>query len=449
METYLPFINSMMTKIIKQDKIKAEMLNVKLRKKVEIKGLTARGAAMKKALDGQCKDKYLPKGDNVHVTQYIKASNGEVTLVDYCETRSKEVSAFIKPANKTDGDPQTDTRCATEIRYRNDILLALQKKPPTMKPRPGQEFSMHNAMYQASLIDSANCGGWNDNLPKAPSWLKEGLYLHDAILAKTTAHTCMLALGYNAAQKDCIGPEQAIMKNYQHMSKYFCFSERYPNSASTYHQKINEIECETEMAISRLCYSTYINYKLIAGNKKSKAEHSKLVKATALCAFGFEPMAIWYTKAHFDSFGIGAVYKKYLEYMEVVKAVRERDQIALEEMHEVTMLPPSAQKSLEDMMPERRPKQRKAMVSSEGSQQDTPTKVLVRGLKKMDVSRFTYGDKMSEDEGSLASLKASKKEDTIRAGSKNESGTVTRTAFSRKGLGTEYPFDLESKKKDP
>lgn len=401
------------------------ILTIKAILKADKKSLTAQKAAIKSACDGICKDKYLPPGSSGHVSQYIKAVSKQVTLYDESKERSREVTEFIKKAPEGSKDTFTETRCATEVRTRTDILLALQAKPPTMRPRPGQEFSMHNAIFHASCTDDGNCSGWNDNDPVIPTFVKQTDYLHIGITAKRTAVEKMKSLGFDESQKDCSAPSYIIRRGHQHISKYFCFATRYPESFSVYLGKVTAIDAEVAAAVKRLCYSTYINYKMKGGNEYSKERHEKRVKVYAMCAFGFEPMADWYTKAHFELFGIPEAYTSFLVYSEVVKKVKRSEAADLEEMQSISLGPASEQRHPTDMMPERRPKPKKKVYSGIDSQLDTPTKVLVTSLKNLSIMPINMSTQGSPGQEATAGKIKGNYNKKGAAGKSKKAGIVT------------------------
>lgn len=418
----------------------SEKLKYSTVSKVTTKGSTALGEALKKAKAGKCNGMYLPKGVSGHVSQYIKAENGLVTLYRHDEQRSKEITEYVKPSNKLPADTLTETRCATEVRHRTDALLAMRGKHPTMRPRPGQEFSMHNAIYHASFADVGNVTGWNDNAPTATADDKADGYIYKAIAQKTASDGLMIDLGFKPEQKDCSGPRYTITRNFQHISKYMCLSRRYPKSAEAYLSKIDSLEKEADTALNRLSHGTYINYKVAAKTSMDKIQHAHEVRTNALCAFAFEPMAPWYTKDHFTLFGLLDLYPLYCGYLETWKKVQVSEAADLQEMILLNPAPDMAKKTLEELTPPRRPKLSRRSSQSPGSIYETPTKALVAQMRRMRISTPDLRPAQRKLDESLIEAKATQRMTRANAGKHPKSGTVVNDGIPRKGYADEYPF---------
>jgi hypothetical protein len=251
--------------------------------------------------------------NTLHPYEVLQAHNGDRTLPRADEHHYQYVRQLLGY------DPQTphmvenigDHRCATVLRKRLDLLLAVHGRPPTLQPREGCEFTLFYMVYSCLLLDPENVSQWSDRVVSLEK-LPPKCYMAQVWEYKVRAYARLEQLGFSMVGKMARAAHRLL---HLHMDtlKYLAFNAR--NRDDGYSQAIQNTEKESQACLRGLAGECYLRWILTAQDHGPKPKFLKQLMGAATWALRFDalgtcvPDEVW---AEYDVKELIPPYKEFL-----------------------------------------------------------------------------------------------------------------------------------------
>lgn len=304
---------------------------------------TARALAMESALAGKCKEKYLPKVGTAHAYEYVEAQAGHRTMYTYSEEHGRQISATIKEQNGKGKNSITENRYPRTMRFKNNMFLKAYGYRRTFTPRPGQEFSFHNAYYHAMNMDDTNLTGWCDVHPSLSPRHNHCTYFDKAVNLKTQARQQLTILGFDEKAKNHVGPRCDIIQESQRLTRLHTQSKQEKYDTDDANNFITEKTDTIKERIDYLAHNMFFTYKTLPAHPLSKKDHLKQARSMIFQAYSFDMFGAYYTVKTFDRYDLHDISKEYQDFLEISQAVYAEEEVAQANM--VDMTTPSPKKA--------------------------------------------------------------------------------------------------------
>lgn len=248
---------------------------------------------------------FMPYKSAVPVHELLVAMAGDRTCPK-ADKATFEKMKVIMGYNNTDSSEGGSWellkfRSPTLLRYRLNLKLALEERPPLMRPRWNAEWSMSYMVYCCLSLDAGNVTQWHDgNVDRVEAHGDNSSYLRLAWKVKFEAQARVQALGCNKEQREFALERllQYVMKN----TAWTIWDSGKPKNKKIYDRKIKCAKDKIAVHIKKMSLAAYkvTNKKGIMGRyaanpyvkvaRCGKQAYYSVFEPTANLAWVYDPL---------------------------------------------------------------------------------------------------------------------------------------------------------------
>lgn len=254
----------------------------------------------------------LPPAAVVHPYELYQAYNGERTLPRASKELFQEVREILgyDSTNFAKHERIADHRCATVMRHRLDLLLALEGRPPILQPRDGCEFTLFYMVYCCLDLDQRNLTQWSDR-DVDPEGLRDHIYFGKAWQIKGNAFAHLETAGFMVHGKM---KKSAYYILHLHMDILRFQAYNKQRSENLYGAAIAKAEREITDRLSGLSSECYLRHCLTPNSTTNKLEYKKNFDAAASIALRWDPLSTSLDLNFFKHFNLEELIPSYNEF---------------------------------------------------------------------------------------------------------------------------------------
>lgn len=248
---------------------------------------------------------FMPYKSAVPVHELLVAMAGDRT----CPRADKVIFEKMKVIMGYNTDPSEGGgswellkfRSPTLLRYRLNLKLALEERPPLMRPRWNAEWSMSYMVYCCLSLDAGNVTQWHDGpVDRVEAHGKNSSYLRLAWRVKFEAGARVQAMGCNREERKFASErlQQYVMKN----AAWKIWDTGKPKNKKIYDRKIKRSKDKIVAHIKKMSLAAYkvTNKKGIQGRHAAnpyikvarcgKLPYYSVFEPTAFLAWVYDPL---------------------------------------------------------------------------------------------------------------------------------------------------------------